>query len=59
MNIVDDDEERAALRLLKEGYIRLVHNQRKRTLRKRGVRVWWNRYFGAYVWSPTDEKAKQ
>ena len=40
------------LRRVQAGELRIVHSQRARKLRRRGVRVWWSSYFGAYLWEP-------
>jgi len=46
-------DEHELLRRLAAGMIRIVHSQRARKLRKRGVRCWFEPYFNAYLWEPT------
>ena len=47
-----DNLERAELARLVTGELRIVHAQRKRKLRKRGERVWWNNGICEWVWTP-------
>lgn len=48
--------ERQALENVRSGKWRIVHKQRKRTLRKRGVRVWYCALLWAYVWEPKESR---
>lgn len=49
---MESERELELLRRVRAGELRIVHAQRKRTLRKRGVRCWFEPYFNAYVWEP-------
>lgn len=49
---MESARELELLRQVKAGELRIVHAQRARKLRRRGVRCHWEPYFRAYVWSP-------
>jgi hypothetical protein len=47
--------DRTAVRAIERGELRGVCAQRKRKLRKRGVRVFWSEWLGSWAWNPNDE----
>jgi hypothetical protein len=48
----ESPRELELLRRVRAGELRIVHSQRARKLRRRGVRCWWEPYFAAYLWEP-------
>ena len=49
---IENTREKRVLARVRAGELRIVHSQRKRKLRKKGIRVWWEDSIGAYVWEP-------
>ena len=52
--MVESTRELELLRQVKAGELRIVHAQRKRKLRRRGVRCWYEPYFRAWLWRPVE-----
>jgi hypothetical protein len=46
--------DRAAMRAIERGELRGIGKQRKRTLRRQGIRVFWCEFLGSYAWNPKD-----
>jgi hypothetical protein len=50
------EEDFVLVQRKKRGEVRVVHTQRKRKLRKRGVYCWWSHCFNAWIWEPAPQE---
>jgi hypothetical protein len=51
---VASHSDRAAMQAIQRGELRGICAKRKRTLKKRGVRVFWSTFLGSWAWNPKE-----